>query len=246
MKRTVLIVDDNHEIAELLQVFLEKEGIRTLAAYNGLEAWSVLMQTPVDLVVLDIMMPGMDGMQLLQRIRERYRLPVIFLSAKSQDEDKINGLRRGADDFIAKPFNPLEVSARVSAMLRRSYEFGFESEQGQRLDVPEDTVLGPLRLSHRECALYKSERAIDLTATEYKLLRVLMASPGRVFTKKQLFEQVWPDPYYKDDNTVMVHISRLREKIESNSRQPTYLLTVRGLGYKFAKPEGSAHAERTT
>lgn len=246
MKRTVLIVDDNKEIVELLQAFLAKDGFETIAAYNGMEAWEVLLQEQIHLAVLDIMMPGMDGMQLLQKIRAQYRFPVIFISARSQDEDKIKGLQQGADDFIAKPFNPLEVAARVGAMLRRSYEFGSESPDRLVPSVLPDTVNGDLRLSHKECSLSKKGRTIDLTATEYKLLRVFMSSPGRVFTKKQLFELAWSDVYYEDANTVMVHMSRLREKMEDNPRNPLYLLTVRGLGYKFSSLEDIGHARKAT
>lgn len=237
MQRTVLLVDDNREIVELLGLFLSKEGIRSIEAYNGTEAWACLKREPVDLAVLDIMMPELDGMQLLQLLRTEYRLPVILLSAKSQDEDKIRGLQYGADDFIAKPFNPLEVFARIQAMLRRSYEFSAPLA-GDAAMHPADTVIGPLRLNHDNCMLYKDGQEIPLTAMEYKLLSMLMKSPGRVFTKKQLFEQVWSDPYYEDANTVMVHISRLRDKIEDSPRQPTYILTIRGLGYKFSGKGG--------
>lgn len=246
MKRTVLLVDDNKEIAELLQVFIEKSGIRTLAAHSGTEAWIVLNKTPVDLIILDIMMPEMDGMELLHQIRKTSGIPVIFLSAKSQDEDKIAGLKLGADDFVSKPFNPVEVVARVEAILRRSYTLSDGTIPVEPGALSEETILGALRLSHRECMLYKDGKAINLTATEYRLLNVLMDSPGRVFTKKQLFEQAWSDHYYEDANTVTVHMSRLRDKLELNPRQPVYLLTVRGLGYKFAREKDIGYENGTT
>ncbi|RRJ64907.1 DNA-binding response regulator [Paenibacillus oralis] len=233
MQRTVLLVDDNREIVELLRLFLVKEGIRIVEAYNGVEAWECIQREKIDLAVLDIMMPEMDGVRLLQLLRTEYKLPVILLSAKNQDDDKIMGLQMGADDFISKPFNPLEVVARIQAMLRRSYDFNASAPP--ELVQPEDTVNGELRLSHRDCTLHKNGREIPLTAIEYKLLSTLMQSPGRVFTKKQLFEQVWSDHYYEDANTVMVHISRLRDKIEDSPKQPFYIQTIRGLGYKFAK-----------
>ncbi|MCM3699717.1 response regulator transcription factor [Paenibacillus macerans] len=233
MQRTVLLVDDNREIVELLRLFLVKEGIRIVEAYNGVEAWACIQRENIDLAVLDIMMPEMDGVRLLQLLRTEYKLPVILLSAKNQDDDKIMGLQMGADDFISKPFNPLEVVARIQAMLRRSYDFN--DSAGPELEQTEDTVNGELRLSHRDCTLYKNGWGIPLTAIEYKLLSTLMQSPGRVFTKKQLFEQVWSDHYYEDANTVMVHISRLRDKIEDSPKQPFYIQTIRGLGYKFAK-----------
>ncbi|MFC9709016.1 response regulator transcription factor [Paenibacillus sp. NPDC056933] len=233
MLRTVLLVDDNREIVELLGVFLAKEGIRIVEAYNGAEAWACMRREKIDLAVLDIMMPELDGMQLLQLLRTEYKLPVIILSAKNQDEDKIRGLQLGADDFISKPFNPLEAVARIQAMLRRSYDFNETTKT--ELDQPKDTVFGDLSLSHLDYILRKNGVEIPLTAIEYKLLATLMQSPGRVFTKKQLFEQVWSDYYYEDANTVMVHISRLRDKIEESPKQPFYIQTIRGLGYKFAK-----------
>ncbi|QOS79595.1 response regulator transcription factor [Paenibacillus sp. JNUCC31] len=233
MLRTVLLVDDNREIIELLGEFLAKEGIRIVKAYDGAEAWACMRREKIDLAVLDIMMPELDGMQLLQLLRTEYKLPVIILSAKNQDEDKIRGLQLGADDFISKPFNPLEAVARIQAMLRRSYDFNETSKT--ELDQPKDTVFGELTLSHLDYILRKNGVEIPLTAIEYKLLATLMQSPGRVFTKKQLFEQVWSDYYYEDANTVMVHISRLRDKIEESPKQPFYIQTIRGLGYKFAK-----------
>lgn len=233
MLRTVLLVDDNGEIVELLGAFLAKDGIRIVEAYNGSEAWTCLKREKIDLAVLDIMMPELDGMQLLRLLRTEYKIPVILLSAKNQDEDKILGLQLGADDFISKPFNPLEAVARIHAMLRRSYDFN-ESNPAQ-LDIPEDTVHGELRLCHQDCVLLKQGQEIPLTAMEYKLLATLMQSPGRVFTKKQLFERVWSELYFEDANTVMVHISRLRDKIEDSPKQPFYIQTIRGLGYKFSK-----------
>lgn len=237
MKPNVLLVDDNKEIVELLRVFLEKEDIRTAAAFDGKEAWRLLQQESFDLIVLDMMMPEMDGMELLGRIRTVSGVPVMFLSAKGRDEDRIAGLRQGADDYMAKPFNPVEVVVRVQAILRRSGGLDYEPLPRQEDEGLDDTVLGELRLSHRDCLLYKSGEAVSLTATEYKLLCVLMGSPGRVFTKRQLFEQAWSDFYYDDANTVTVHMSRLRDKLEANPRKPEYLLTVRGLGYKFARAE---------
>jgi len=237
VERTVLLVDDHHEIVELLGLFLAKEGIRVIEAHNGAEAWACLHNERIDLAVLDIMMPGIDGIELLKRLRTEYKLPVIMLSAKNRHDDKINGLLLGADDFIGKPFNPLEVVARIRALLRRTYDFNDASLPVREAESDEVTVVGELRLSHRDCILYKKERAIALTAIEYKLLSMLMQAPGRVYTKKQLFEQVWSDHYYEDANTVMVHISRLRDKVEEDPRKPVYIQTIRGLGYKFARKE---------
>ncbi|WP_163858594.1 response regulator transcription factor [Paenibacillus elgii] len=236
MHQTILIADDEPEIVELIKLFLEKDPYAIVEAYDGEEAWRCLENTRIDLAVIDIMMPGLDGFQLLKKIREVYKLPVIILSAKNEDSNKILGLGLGADDFISKPFNPLEVVARIQAQLRRSYEFSapLTAEQEQ----PSHTSIGELVLDHHECVLYHRSRQIPLSSTEYKLLKLLMASPGRIFTKKQIFENVWSDYYLEDANTIMVTISRLRDKIEDNPRQPVYLQTIRGLGYKFAKRDG--------
>ncbi|AIQ16358.1 PhoP family transcriptional regulator [Paenibacillus sp. FSL H7-0357] len=239
MSRTVLLADDDPDILELLRLFLERENLKVLEALNGIEAWSFIREQRVDLAVIDIMMPELDGIQLLKLLRTDYKIPVIIISAKNEDSDKILGLQLGADDFIAKPFNPLEVMARIQAMLRRTYEFN--EPTGQEDPEPpapqERTVIGQLELDHLDCVLYKEGQDIPLTAIEYKLLTTFMDSPGRVWTKKQLFEQAWSDPYYEDANTIMVHISRLREKIEDNARQPVYIRTIRGLGYKFARKD---------
>ncbi|AWB43727.1 DNA-binding response regulator [Paenibacillus sp. CAA11] len=236
MPKTILLVDDDRDIVELLRLFLEKGDYKIIEAYNGTEAWRAIEGQQVDLAVIDLMMPELDGIQLLKLLRTEHKMPVIILSAKNQDSDKILGLQLGADDFIAKPFNPLEVVARIEAMLRRTYEFNEASTPaGEEMQQAERTVIGRLELDPEECALYKDGCEIALTAIEFKLIQTLMKSPGRVFTKKQLFEQVWSDPYYEDANTVMVHISRLREKIEENARQPVYIRTIRGLGYKFAR-----------
>lgn len=234
--RTVLIVDDDRDIVELLKLFLEKEGLCVIEAYDGLEAWTCIRQEKIDLVVLDIMMPRLDGIQLLQMLRTEHKLPVILLSAKKQDNDKIKGLKLGADDFIAKPFNLMEVVARVQAVLRRTYEFN-EPSLYEQPDQAGQSVVGELVLDHQHCVLYKAGQEIPLTAIEYKLLTILMRSPGRIYTKKQLFEQAWSEHYYEDANTVMVHISRLRDKIEDSPKQLGYIRTIRGLGYKLARKE---------
>lgn len=235
MTRTVLLVDDEPEITELLRLFLEQAGLAVVEARDGEEAWSLIESgKPVHLAVVDIMMPRLDGSELLKRLRACHRLPVILLSAKSADTDKILGLYLGADDFIAKPFNPLEVVARVQALLRRAYEFGGEAAAA---GTDETVRIGGLALDRREYAVTKHGEPVELTALEYKLLDVFMSSPGRIFTKQQLFERVWADYYHEDANTVMVHISRLRGKIEDHPKQPLYIRSVRGIGYKFARRE---------
>ncbi|WP_091016782.1 MULTISPECIES: response regulator transcription factor [Paenibacillus] len=232
MRYTVLIADDEPEIVELLQLYLEKDyTIKT--AVNGAEALQCIRSTQIDLVILDIMMPVMDGLQLIKQIRATYHMPVLFLSAKSQDHDKILGLGLGADDYIAKPFNPLEIVARVEALLRRVNQF-------DAAEIPvakeENLVLGDLTLDRSQCMLFRSGTPVTLTSTEYKIMELLLDQPGRVFTRKKIYEAVWGDYYAHEDSTIMVHISNIREKIERDSRQPEYLKTIRGLGYKIEAP----------
>ncbi|OMF08216.1 response regulator transcription factor [Paenibacillus sp. FSL H7-0942] len=232
MRYTVLIADDEPEIVELLQLYLEKDyTIKT--AVNGAEALQCIRSTQIDLVILDIMMPVMDGLQLIKQIRATYHMPVLFLSAKSQDHDKILGLGLGADDYIAKPFNPLEIVARVEALLRRVNQF----DAAEILEAKEQNlVLGDLTLDRSQCILFRSGNPVTLTSTEYKIMELLLDQPGRVFTRKKIYEAVWGDYYAHEDSTIMVHISNIREKIERDSRQPEYLKTIRGLGYKIEAP----------
>ncbi|WP_336759833.1 response regulator transcription factor [Paenibacillus sp. USHLN196] len=232
MRYTVLIADDEPEIVELLQLYLEKDyTIKT--AVNGAEALQTIRSTQIDLVILDIMMPVMDGLQLIKQIRATHHMPVLFLSAKSQDHDKILGLGLGADDYIAKPFNPLEIVARVEALLRRVNHF-------DAAEIPaakeQNLVLGDLTLDRSQCILFRSGSPVTLTSTEYKIMELLLDQPGRVFTRKKIYEAVWGDYYAHEDSTIMVHISNIREKIERDSRQPEYLKTIRGLGYKIEAP----------
>ncbi|MDO7908801.1 response regulator transcription factor [Paenibacillus sp. JX-17] len=232
MTRTILLVDDDADICALIKLFLDQEGYETVTAADGIEALAYLKQQEIHLAVVDLMMPRMNGIELLQQLRTIYRLPVIVLSAKSEDSDKILGLRLGADDFITKPFNPLEVVARIHAMLRRTYDFNVLPSSGL---YPQQLQCGDLLLDQQDCLLYRKGTPVPLTAIEYRLMQTLMSSPGRVFTKKQLFEQVWSETYAEDANTIMVHISRLRDKVEDSPREPVYIQTIRGLGYKFTR-----------
>ncbi|OOC58457.1 response regulator transcription factor [Paenibacillus ihbetae] len=231
-ERTILIADDEADITELLRLFLEREHYRVLEASSGREAWNLLQQERIDLAVIDIMMPELDGYQLIARIREKLRLPVIILSARSGDVDKVTGLGLGADDFISKPFSPIEVVARIKAQLRRFYDL--KGAEPLRAAEPLRTVNGPLVLDHEACVLYKRGVTITLGPLEYKLLKLLMEAPGRIFTKRQIYESVWNEPYLEDSNTVMVQISRLRDKLEDDPREPQFLITVKGLGYKLS------------
>ncbi|TKH90438.1 response regulator transcription factor [Bacillus cereus] len=233
MKKNILIVDDDKDIIDLLKLFLEMENFFVVEASNGEVALKCLEENHIDLAIVDIMMPKMDGYQLIKKIRETLQFPILILSAKSQEVDKIIGLGIGADDFITKPFSALEIIARVQAHLRRSYEFNDKAVE----DKEKQIHMGDLVLDHHSCTLYKSSETITLSATEYKILTLFMGEPGRIFTKKQIFENVWSDYYCADDNTIMVHISRLREKLEDSPKNPVYIKTIRGLGYRFARKE---------
>lgn len=228
--KNILIVEDSQEIIDLIKIYLEQEEYFIYEACDGESAINIFEKEEIHLVVLDIMLPKLNGYEVIKRIRKRSNVPVIILSAKNQDADKILGLNLGADDYLAKPFNPLELVARINAQMRRFYDFG-----GSKEKQDEKVIIGDLMLDQRECKLYKKDKEIDLTYMEYKLLKLFMTEPGRVFTKAQIFELVWESEYYYTDNTVVVYISKLRDKIEDDSKNPQMIKTVRGLGYRFEK-----------
>ncbi|MDE5891534.1 MAG: response regulator transcription factor [Acetatifactor sp.] len=224
----VLAADDETELLDALELYTEREGIRLIKADNGLTALELFGSEKPHLVLLDIMMPGLDGFAVLRRIREQSKVPAIMITARGQDYDKILGLELGADDYITKPYNPLEVVARIKAQLRRNYDY--------REDAGEvELRCFDLTLSRSEGVVQKSGRPVELTKTEFLILELLMQNKGRIFTKQQIFDYVWDDGYIADDNTVMVHISNLRSKIEDNPRSPKLLKTIKGLGYKLEK-----------
>ncbi|HDX9589378.1 TPA: response regulator transcription factor [Bacillus pseudomycoides] len=227
MSKNILIVDDEKEIVELIELYLSQRKFHILKAYDGEQALQILQNDNVDLLIVDIMMPKINGYNLVKEVRKEKNLPIIMISAKNEGYDKILGLDLGADDYIIKPFDPLELVARVQAQLRRHHRFNVQSKQ--------QTVIqqGDLLLNIESCLLKKNGQDISLTSTEYKLLELFMTNPNRVFTKRQLFEKIWEDAYFGDDNTIMVHISKLRDKIEDNNKNPKYLQTIRGLGYIF-------------
>ena len=227
MAYTILIADDEKEIRDLLRLYLEKDGYRVLEAENGLSAVSLLEQEEIDMALLDIMMPKLDGYQVLKQIRERSNIPVMILSAKNQDSDKILGLDLGADDYLSKPFNPMEAMARINSNIRRFYSLGAKSRELKQLTVKD------LRLDTESCLVYKNDEPIDLTSVEYKLLRLFMEHPGKVYTKQQVYENVWGEEYAIADNNIMVCISRLRAKLSEDSG--AYIKTIRGLGYRMEK-----------
>ncbi|RAP29583.1 hypothetical protein C2W64_03233 [Brevibacillus laterosporus] len=242
MNRTILIADDEQEIVELLRLYLEKENLRVIGASDGEEALLCIQNQSIDLALIDIMMPKLNGLHVLTQIRQDHTLPVIFLSARSQDHDIILGLGMGADDYITKPFNPLEVVARIKAQLRRSYHLNpWSDEMTQALST---LTVGDLTLHKQQCVLCRNQIEIPLTSTEYKMLQMFMEQPNRVFTKRQIFEKVWGDPFYSDDNTIMVHMSKLRDKIEPDPKKPLYLKTVRGLGYKLVNSTSLSSKQR--
>lgn len=232
MSYKILIADDEAEIRDVLRLYLEKDGYQVYEAKDGMEAMALLKKEAVDLAILDIMMPGIDGYRVLRNIRENNNIPVIMLSAKSSDSDKILGLDLGADDYITKPFVPLEAVARVKSHLRRFYELG---ARGNSAGAVKELHVRDLRLDLEACLLYRNDENIELTSVEYKVMKLFMENPGKVFTKQQLFEEGWGQEYMESDNNIMVCISKLRAKLDSDSWE--YITTIRGLGYRLDKEE---------
>lgn len=224
MKKTILIVDDEKEIRELLRLYIEKDGFYVIQAENGVEALGQAAFTRIDLAVIDIMMPELDGYQLIKGLREYSKLPIIVVSAKMQNHEKILGLDLGADDYVTKPFDPLEVMARIKAQLRR-FDLGCESLKDEFVSA------GELCMDVSACTLRFDNRLIPLTATEYNIMKLFMQSPGRVYTKQQIYEAAWQETTIVDDNTIMVAISKLRAKLPKDGS--VSIGTVRGLGYRL-------------
>jgi DNA-binding response OmpR family regulator len=224
----ILVADDEKDIRNLIKLSLEASGYIVLTAQDGKEAWDIVAAQEVHLAILDVMMPVIDGFNLLRKIREHSTLPVIFLTARADDMDKVLGLGLGADDYIAKPFSTAELVARVGAQLRRNNEYLSPKEK-----FPATITYGSLSIDKEKCCAFKDGDSIELGAKEYKLLLHFIEHPERVFTKRQLYHAVWGEEYYFDDNTVMVHISRIRNRIEDDPQKPKYLKTIRGIGYKL-------------
>lgn len=225
----VLAADDETELLDALELYTERENITLVKTDNGVSALELFHSEKPHLVLLDIMMPGLDGFAVLRRIRAESKVPAIMVTARGQDYDKILGLELGADDYITKPYNPMEVVARIKAQLRRSYDYRDDGGRETELRCFE------LTLNRLEGVACKNGMRIELTKTEFLILELLMRSQGRIFTKQQIFDYVWNDGYVADDNTVMVHISNLRAKIEDNPKSPRLLKTIKGLGYKLEK-----------
>ncbi|SMB87905.1 DNA-binding response regulator, OmpR family, contains REC and winged-helix (wHTH) domain [Desulfonispora thiosulfatigenes DSM 11270] len=228
-KFSVLVVDDEPEISDAIEIYLKNEGINVIKAKDGIEAIERLNEHTIHLIILDIMMPRLDGIATTFKIREKENIPIIILSAKSEDMDKIHGLQVGADDYMTKPFNPLELVARVKSQLRRYVSLG--TYEGKEKIIN----LNGLTLDQSAKEVTVHGEIIKLTPTEYKIIELLMTNAGRVFSITQIYEQVWQEPGYNVENTVAVHIRKIREKIEIDPKNPRHLKVVWGIGYKIEK-----------
>lgn len=231
---SILVVDDDHYIVNAIAKLLEKEGYRIFKAYNGIEAIESLMQNNIQLILIDVMMPKLDGLSAMMKIRTTKNIPIIVLSAKSEESDKILGLSMGADDYVTKPYNPMELVARVKSNLRRYLSLG----SADSTNLGSDIKIGGLTLDRDAKQLYVDGEPVKLTATEYKITEMLMENAGRVFSAEEIYSHVWNEDSYSVENTVMVHIRHIREKIEINPSDPRYLKVVWGIGYKIEKTGG--------
>ena len=229
----ILVCDDDKEIVEAIEIYLSQEGYHILKAYDGMQALKILETEEVHLLILDVMMPRLDGIHATLKIREKHSIPIIILSAKSEDVDKILGLNVGADDYVTKPFNPLELVARAKSQLRRYTQLGGTAKEES------ETVYetGGLRMNDDLKEVTVDGEPVKLTPIEYNILKLLMRNQGRVFSIGQIYESIWNEEAIGADNTVAVHIRHIREKIEINPREPRYLKVVWGVGYKIEKLE---------
>jgi DNA-binding response OmpR family regulator len=224
-----LVVDDDKEIRDGIEIYLRNEGLIVFKAQDGFEALKILHEQEVHLILLDIMMPRMDGISATFKIREQKNIPIIILSAKSEDTDKILGLQVGADDYVTKPFNPLELIARVKSQLRRYVTLGQFDQKNKTID------LNGLTIDQEAKEVAVNGERVKLTPIEYKIVELLMVNAGRVFSISDIYERVWKEPCYNAENTVAVHIRKIREKIEIDPKNPRYLKVVWGIGYKMEK-----------
>ena len=228
----ILVVDDDKEIVESIEIYLKNEGFNIYKAYNGLEALEILMEEEIHLILMDIMMPKLDGIKATIKIREEKNIPIILVSAKSEDTDKIIGLNIGADDYITKPFNLLELIARVKSNLRRYVTLGNYNKETIDKDILKS---GGLELNTSTKEVKVDGELVKITPIEFKILKLLLANKGRVFSIDEIYEKVWNEESFNVENTVAVHIRRIREKIEINPKEPRYLKVVWGVGYKIEK-----------
>lgn len=225
----ILLIEDDIEISEMLQSFLVNESFEVVIALDGDDGCQKFTQETFDLVLLDIMMPKLNGIEVMQNIRSRSTVPIIIISAKDTDLDKSLGLGLGADDYITKPFSMTEVLARIKANIRRSTQYA----QNKTIDEPHLLTTHDIAMNLDDYTVTKGDQKIELTAKEFEILKLFMQNPKKVYTKAQLYSQIWDDAYIGDENAVNVHISRLRTKIEDDSRKPKYIVTVWGIGYKL-------------
>lgn len=230
MKDKILVVDDEKEIRELLKIYFLNEGYEVIVASNGDEALKILGELDIKLIVLDIMMPGIDGLEVCRRVREDMNIPILMLSAKSENMDKIQGILTGADDYMIKPFDPLELTVRVRALIRRAYYFNKKTVINNNLINIESLIID--KTNHKVMA---NNNEIVLTAREFDILYLLASNKGRVFSSEEIFERVWQEKYFQSNNTVMVHMSRLREKIDKSINGAKIIHTIWGVGYKVEK-----------
>lgn len=239
MNENILIVDDDKEIVDSIEFYLKPDGFNILKAYDGLEALEILVEKNVQLIIMDVMMPNMDGLKTTLKIRESKNIPIILLSAKSQDMDKILGLNMGADDYVTKPFNPLELTARVKSQLRRYINLGnLNNDSNCNNSINSiNTILrsGGLELNIDTKVVKLDGEEIKVTPIEYKIINLLLSNQGKVFSSREIYETVWEEDAYSCEKTVAVHVRRIREKIEINSKDPKYLKVVWGIGYKIEK-----------
>ncbi|WP_026477783.1 response regulator transcription factor [Alkaliphilus transvaalensis] len=233
-KQRILIVEDEKEIADLMGIYLQNDGYYVIKASTGIEGLKILEGEEIHLVILDIMMPGIDGLEVCRRIRQELNIPILMVSAKSEDIDKIMGLTTGADDYMTKPFNPLELIARVKSQLRRYIQLNPQNNSAKEAD---EITLNGLTINKRTHKVILFQKEVNLTPIEFDILLLLASNPGRVFTVDEIFENVWKEDYLESDNTVRVHIRKIRDKIEIDSKKPFFIKTVWGVGYKFETTE---------
>ncbi|WP_017212024.1 response regulator transcription factor [Clostridium beijerinckii] len=229
-KKSILVVDDEKDIRDVIEIYLINEGFEVVTACDGLEALEKLKNEAIDLIILDIMMPKLDGIRTCLKIREEKKMPIIMLSAKSEDSDKILGLNIGADDYVVKPFNPLELVARVKSQIRRTTSFNEPREEND-----DEICIDGLVINTATREVFVDDKFVRLTPREFEILKVLAINIGRVLSTEQIYENVWDEPFFNSDNTVAVHIRNIREKIEINPKEPKYIKLVWGVGYKIDK-----------
>ncbi len=228
----ILVAEDEGNIRELIREHLKSENYNVYCASNGKEALEIMRRTKIDLGLFDVIMPYLDGFNLLRKVRETSNMPVIFLTARGEEMDKVLGLGLGADDYIVKPFSFAELKARIQAQLRRNYLYKDKEDETENVLLSND-----IKLVKDECSVYKNNIKLELSTKEYLILQLLMENKGKVFTKRQIYDAVWKEDFLFDENTVMVHLSNIRSKLEQGTSTRKYITTVRGIGYKWNKDE---------